>query len=75
MNKLSVMSGKEFYNSLIRYGCKIISIEGSHFKIEYPPTGRRAPIPIHGNKDIGRGFMKRILVQLGIDVESFADTL
>jgi len=72
MSKPPVISAKAFIGLLIKYGCVLISSEGSHFKVEYTKTGRRTTIPIHGNKDIQRGFMKAILIQLGIDVNDFA---
>jgi len=75
MSKLPVISAKEFTGLLIKYGCIHISSEGSHFKVEYTNTGRRATIPVHGNKDIQRGFMKAILIQLGIDVDDFTSYL
>jgi predicted RNA binding protein YcfA (HicA-like mRNA interferase family) len=67
MPKLPVISAKEFLRLLLKHGCLFISSEGSHFKIEYPPTGKRTTIPVHGNRDIDRNFMKRILEQLNID--------
>jgi len=73
MNKLPVISAKNFRGLLIKYGCILISSEGSHFKVEYPKSGRRATIPVHGNKDISRGFMKAILIQLGMDVDNFIE--
>ena len=71
MSKPPVISAKDFYRWLIKYGCNPISSEGSHFKVDYPKTGKRTTIPIHGNKDIPVGFMKAILNQLGIDVDDF----
>jgi len=75
MNKLPVITEKEFYDLLIQYGCKPVSVKGSHFKVSNPASGRIAPIPVHAGKDISRGFMKGILVQLGIDIDDFARTM
>jgi predicted RNA binding protein YcfA (HicA-like mRNA interferase family) len=69
MNKLPVLSAKDFYDLLLRYGCIPIGSNGSHFKLENPSSGSRATIPIHATKDISRGFMKSIIAQLGIDIE------
>jgi predicted RNA binding protein YcfA (HicA-like mRNA interferase family) len=71
MNKLPVLSAKDFYALLLRYGCVHIGTEGSHFKVENPKNGKCAPIPIHSGKNLPRGFMKKILVQLGIDMDDF----
>ena len=75
MNKLPVLSAKEFYGKLLTYGCVPVSSKGSHFKVCYPKTGKVAPIPVHGNRDIKRDFMKAILTELGIDVDAFFGSL
>ena len=75
MNKMPVISAKDFYSYLIKYGCVHVSNESSHFKVQYPPTGKCMSVPIHGNKDISRGFMKTILTKLGIDVDDFIGSI
>ena len=71
MNKLPIISAKRFYKYLIAYGCIPISSKGSHFKVKYPKSGKSAPIPVHGNRDIKRNFMNDILSELGIDINEF----
>ncbi|MCL2189840.1 MAG: type II toxin-antitoxin system HicA family toxin [Defluviitaleaceae bacterium] len=75
MNKPPIITAKFFYHALIKFGCRAISSEGSHFKVEFPPTGRRSTIPVHGKKDIKLGFMKTILGQLGINADEFIEFL
>ena len=70
MPKLPVLSAKELLRLLLKYGCVLVSIEGSHFKVKNPNTGAIAIIPIHGNRDIHKGFMLKILNQLGISTDS-----
>ena len=72
MNRLPAISGKEFVNQLVKYGCVLISVNGSHFKVENPANNKRSIIPVHGSKVMNRGFMLDILRnQLGIDVDDF----
>ena len=72
MNKLPVISGKEFLRLLMKYGCTLVSVKGSHFKVENPSNGMWTIVPIHSNKDMNRGFMLNILEnQLGIDADDF----
>jgi len=71
MNKPPIISGKEFHRFLLAYGCEHVSSRGSHFKVRYPKSGKVAPIPVHGNRDIRRDFMRDILMELGIDVDEF----
>ena len=73
MNRLPVISAKDFYKLLLAYGCEPLSSNGSHFKVRYPGSGRVAPVPVHGNRDIKREFMKDILWELGIDVSEFLE--
>jgi len=75
MNRLPVMTEKEFYGHLLRYGCIPVSSEGSHFKVKSPNNGAVYPIPVHGKRDIQRGFMKVILTKLGIDIDEFIKML
>ena len=56
---------------LIRYGCTDISTKGSHFKVENSESGKRAAVPIHAGKDIDTAFIKKILRELGIDLDDF----
>ena len=71
MNKLPVISASAFLDYLKNYGCVVVSSRGSHFKVENPKNGKRAPIPVHGSRDIDRAFLKDILIQLGIDIDEF----
>ena len=71
MNKIPILSAKDFYRFLIAYGCVLVSSRGSHFKVRYPKKNKVAPIPVHAGRDIKRKFMKDILVELGIDIDDF----
>jgi len=71
MPNIPVVSAKEFLRMLLRYGCILISIQGSHFKVENPANKLRATVPVHANKDISKGFAKAILDQLDINVDDF----
>ena len=59
---------------LLKYGCRLVSVKGSHFKITNPRNNKVAPIPVHSKKDMSRGFMKAILSQLDIDVQDFLNS-
>ena len=71
MPKVPVVPAKDFLNYLLKYGCILISAEGSHFKVENPKNGERSVVPIHGKRDLDRGFFRAILKQLDIDIEDF----
>ena len=47
MPNLPVISEKELLGHLLRFGCVLVSVRGSHHKVEYPVSDRSAPIPIY----------------------------
>ena len=71
MPKLPVISAKELIRLLLKNGCVMVSIKGSHFKIHNPVTGMTTVIPVHGNKDLDKGFLASIISQLGINADDF----
>ena len=74
MPKLPVVSGKELYDLLLKYGCiHVRTAKSSHHIIENLKNGKRTPIPIHGSKNLGKGLFADILKQLGIDIDDFLD--
>ena len=73
MPSLPVIPAKDVLHHLLKYGCVLISVKGSHHKIENPINGKRAPIPVHSNKDMDRSLLKSLLTELGIDVDDFLD--
>jgi len=75
MPVLPIISGKELYDLVLKFGCvHVRTTKSSHFIVENPDNGRRSPIPIHGNKDIGKGLLAKIIVKdLGIDINNFLE--
>ena len=58
------VSGKKVVKMLKKYGWIEVSQKGSHIKLK---KDKQAPIiiPIHGNKDLGKGLIKSIEKQTG----------
>lgn len=73
MPNMPVVTAKALLEYLLKYGCTLTSVKGSHFKVENTKNGRRAPIPVHGKRDISSSFSKSILNQLGIDIDDFIE--
>jgi predicted RNA binding protein YcfA (HicA-like mRNA interferase family) len=73
MPKLPVLTAKELCNMLVRYGCVVLSVRGSHHKIRNPDNGRVSVIAIHSGKDVGKGAFAAILQQLGIDANKILE--
>lgn len=58
------MSGKELVRLLIRRGWKLEHIRGSHHIVK--KNGKRLSIPVHGNRDLGRGLLSKLLKEAGL---------
>lgn len=59
-NKQVVVSGKELLKILIRMGFEEVRINGSHHRLRHE-DGRITTVPVHGNEDLPRGFMRKII--------------
>ena len=70
MTKLPVIGGKCLLNLLQDLGFEITRIEGSHHALRHP-DGRATTVPVHGNEDINRPLLRRILEQAGISREEY----
>jgi len=68
--KLPQLSGKEVSKFLEKEGFVAIRQKGSHRFFQHF-DGRKVTVPIHSNKDIGRGLLKAILEEIGMAREEF----
>lgn len=74
MAELPVVSGKDVVKILEKAGFSMVRQVGSHCQMRHA-DGRRATIPIHGNRDMPRGTLKAILRDIEIDTETFLKLL
>ncbi|MEK6845979.1 MAG: type II toxin-antitoxin system HicA family toxin [Nanoarchaeota archaeon] len=68
--KLPLLSAREVCKFLEQEGFEAIRQKGSH-RFYRHPDGRTTTIPIHSNKDIGRGLLKAILEEINLSREEF----
>ncbi len=69
MPKLPVIRGKELIRFLEYLGFKVIRIKGSHSRLK-AGDGRLTTVPIHGNSDIPKGLLRKIIredLEMGLD--------
>jgi predicted RNA binding protein YcfA (HicA-like mRNA interferase family) len=59
------MKGKELIKILREHGWILDRIEGSHH-IMVKKGKRPVPIPVHGNRDLPKGLVHRILKEAGV---------
>ncbi len=70
MNKLPLLSGKELCRILEKLGFQEIRQRGSHKYFRHP-DGRTTVVPVHTNRDIGRGLLKKIMNEIDIERDEF----
>jgi len=70
MVKLITISGKEFCKILEKLGFEKIYGKGSHIRFKHP-DGRRTVVPVHGNEDLGKGLLRKILNQINLSKEEY----
>ena len=62
-----VYSPKEIIKVLEANGWVLDRIKGSHHIYRNTDLQKSVPIPVHGNRDLGKGLFYKILKQCGID--------
>ncbi len=69
-DKLPLLDGKELIKILNKIGFQIIRQKGSHVYLKHD-DGRCTVVPLHSNREIGRGLLKRILNEIELSREEF----
>jgi predicted RNA binding protein YcfA (HicA-like mRNA interferase family) len=73
MPKIPVLKGKELIKFLESIGFVITRTKGSHVRM-HSEDGRATTVPLHGNKDIPKGLIRKIIREdLELDLETFMD--
>ena len=65
------MSGKELLKILNKIGFVEVRINGSHHRLRHP-DGRVTTVPVHGNDDLPKGLMRKIIREdIQMELEDF----
>ncbi len=70
MVKLVQISGKQLCKILEKLGFEKIYTKSSHIRFKHP-DGRLTVVPVHGNEDLGKGILRKILNQIKLTKEEF----
>lgn len=70
--KLPLLNGGELIKILGKFGFKAARQKGSHVYLKHD-DGRCTVVPVHANREIGRGLLKRILNEAEISREEFLE--
>ncbi|HHS8316890.1 TPA: type II toxin-antitoxin system HicA family toxin [Legionella pneumophila] len=61
------MNGKEIIKQLEKHGWEILRVNGSHHRMG--KDNLRTTVPVHGNRDIGKGLLAEIERQTGVKLK------
>lgn len=71
MHRLPAIKGKELIKFLTDLGFEITKTKGSHVRLK-AEDGKATTVPIHGNKEIPKGLLRKIVREdLEITLEEF----
>ncbi len=73
MSKLPNLTGKELLTFLKSIGFEVVRRKGSHVRLK-AEDGRVTTVPIHSNRDIPKGLLRKIIREdLEMDLEEFVE--
>jgi len=68
------LSGKRLIKAIERFGLEVTRIKGSHHFLRHP-DGRTTVIPVLSNEDIGKGLLRKILVDCELTFEDLREKI
>ncbi len=71
MSKLPRASGEKHVATFIRAGWKVNHIEGSHHILIKEGSDVHLSIPVHKNKTLGLGLLKKLIARAGLTTEGY----
>jgi len=73
MPKLPIIKGRELVRFLESIGFSVVRTKGSHIRLR-SEDGRVTTVPVHGNKDIPKGLLRKIIREdLEISLQEFLE--
>lgn len=73
-DRLPMLKARDIESALKKLGFRPTEQKGSHAMWEHP-DGRFTAVPRHGGEDISRGLLRRILKEIELSPEEFAENL
>lgn len=70
MTRLPILSADAVIGVLHRLGFNTTRTKGSHHILKHP-DGRGTVVPVHGNRDISRPLLHKILRQAKVEIGEF----
>jgi predicted RNA binding protein YcfA (HicA-like mRNA interferase family) len=73
--RLPILKPKELISILERLGFLHRPLKGTSHRRYVHPDGRRTTVPVHQGIDIGRGLLRKILLDIEMTPEQFKEHL
>jgi predicted RNA binding protein YcfA (HicA-like mRNA interferase family) len=73
MSKLPRASGEKHVAAFTRGGWKVNHIEGSHYILIKEGSDVHLSIPVHKNRTLGPGLLKKLIVKAGLTTEGYLE--
>ena len=71
MPELPIIKTKDMLKFLQKYGCVLLSVNGSHHKLYNPANNRPTILAVHAGTDLKKAMFSKVLKDLGIDTDDF----
>ena len=72
--KLKPVKAEKVIKALTKLGFEIVRRRGSHVILKHP-DGRVTVVPVHQGEELGRGILREIINDVGIDKDEFLELL
>lgn len=72
MTRLAPVPARRVLRALEELGFQVVRQKGSHVFLRHP-DGRTTVVPVHPGEDIGKGLLRKIIRDAGIEVEEFLE--
>jgi predicted RNA binding protein YcfA (HicA-like mRNA interferase family) len=71
MSKLPAAPGRDVIRALERVGFEVARISGSHHVLKKPGHKFVVTVPVHGNKSLKPGTLRRVIRDAGLSDDEF----
>jgi len=75
MSELPAISGKEAVRAFEKGGFVVVRIRGSHHILKKAGVPYALSIPVHGNKSLSKGFLRKQIKEAGLTESEFVSLL
>ncbi len=72
MPELLPAKPREVMRTIERLGFELLRQSGSHAVYKHP-DGRWTTVPVHHGKDVSKGTLRRILIDVGLTIDEFSE--